>query len=1704
MSNLYASRVSTEHPITTWPLDDGASYISLMNDWQRQSMIQPTSAGLTPTGISVGAMAGWTAAQQGTLARGVGVPFPDDGIVSFSILEAGTTGASDAITVGFSCNLDEAVGTVPVAASAYIFFEDAWATSVDIGSYDDGTANADSTVNYTRNYISSTIYGQWVKVQTSAIDPADDTLFIRFNLTPSVDQSIINFDVNGVAVGQGLEAYSSTTLGVEPRKIGPYLKGVGVDITSTDYSSVAEDIVNSGANTVTLPIKVVMDTELSESVYVDDDSLAFAKKIYNNFHETRKIVLEPWPWIGAGNRGPDSTYSTHPANINPAIVSNWFDSWQQALTIVAKEMPRAWGMYVGTNMTAIEDETAEWIALMSSMREEFDGKIMYKTEWWETADATTKRDLGLWAGVDVAAVSAFFELINSATPTQTQIEAALLSAIEAQDLTSEILAIYDTWDVPVFLGDVTCPALEYGAYQPWDGASGHSANTNIQDRLIAAYQNVFSPLDGYIGLSVPYLNASDNFALDSSAIDRINWIKTAPVDNHKIKLVGAEPIENKLVGIATVDIADSSTILITGHSLANGDIVTFTDIETTGLNNSAEYVVVNSQPDQFNVRLKTSSSMITGGLTGDATAYLYVKNPHAYYAVENALLAQSTGIPLAFGSNSYTRLEPSTGPSFVFDGHGAFNEYGKGEPMTIEFWLRIAGSCTEDLKIFGPVESQDGLYINGSVFTLVVGGEQNSANIGSFSDPMLVHIRLRDNRVDLVVSGDALASVDIDTDTLSWPNASNQMLGFYSHDALAPIDIDCISVFSYLVPEVVAKRRFAWGQAVDTADVTNSIYSGQTLQSSFAESNVATSVSYPDPSTWESGVYSNLNVEPTKITVVDRPLPSIVLSGAQKQISIGSATTDVSEDLIILYSHGLSDDDVVLLDNLVDTTGLTDDGVTEYYVVNSTQSSFQISDNISGDVISLGGTGGTVNVTHKSSSQFYDEEEWLSDNKKIQNGSSFFSFQPNADWSGEVGYFSFDSLSEYVDVPRLFAVTWSASTVSGTEPIVTIRSKQDTSTQVKLYRDGADVKTDFIASGVTTNLETTAISVNNKYTFVVDLTASSYASIAIPLEMRYLFGSVDDIECIVGSDTSSSFTGNIYRMSFFNHYTYSNVSGFVSGYPTEVIDYDALSTVSQEALDKGTYNVFAETKHGSLYPEISQLAYWEDYIPMSTLAGYAYNYSGTQQPFVDQIQFNIGFPKPSQLDETMPIYAFFEELYGVSGLTYADWVALYPSMEYGINYDAFLTEYGLVGEDYTGLAAAYASMTYEQFMAFAQNPTSFLPYEVDDLEVRSFIALQRQEGLVQSMKNLSDTMPATSADIVYMDAWNIGTGELMEVVDGTTIVPIKTLSLDKMIVTVHLQIYAKATTKRPLSVKSLELASYTHNKDRPTDIGSKFGQSVYPFIDNGIYYDFSGMNPYRLDKRGFSQLYLGKESGFVPTGLEISGLDRGLATVIKEAATAGSTYTVQTFQFWIRVDDTFPTTSKKIYEISDGDTKISLYMSAITNNTDHASIVAVDENGDPYTSLSYYQNGQYVVSPVLSQNEWTSIALELDSEMEFTSNEPLIKIYPGAVYANITYFPPSPFSASVRVARDWSAIADELWSYWTLGTSFDSGESSWYEVLYPGTVVVNSETVAQKAYESSTGHDAELIESDSPLLVTQGVLRSTGNYAIVTQTQTPV
>lgn len=258
---------------------------------------------------------------------------------------------------------------------------------------------------------------------------------------------------------------------------------------------------------------------------------------------------------------------------------------------------------------------------------------------------------------------------------------------------------------------------------------------------------------------------------------------------------------------------------------------------------------------------------------------------NGYYLVkDNGLLARNTGVPMVFGATGITKLRPNNdGPSLIVPGKGFLNKDGQFKEYTAEFWIRINSNTYEPKRIFGPIASTDGLYVESGFLTLVIGNKFASHFVGEWFRPMLIHVRIIRNIASVLLNGAEVISLNIDTDNLELPDAfdefgnSQDWLGFYAYEDVFPIEVDCVAIYSYSVAVNVAKRRWVYGQGVLSPETINSAYGGTQAFIDYPFAEYTANYNYPDFAQWEQGSFDNLVTTNTALSTPSYSLPTIFL-----------------------------------------------------------------------------------------------------------------------------------------------------------------------------------------------------------------------------------------------------------------------------------------------------------------------------------------------------------------------------------------------------------------------------------------------------------------------------------------------------------------------------------------------------------------------------------------------------------------------------------------------------------------------------------------------------------------------------------------------------------------------------------------------------------------------------------------------------------
>ena len=1035
---------------------------------------------------------------------------------------------------------------------------------------------------------------------------------------------------------------------------------------------------------------------------------------------------------------------------------------------------------------------------------------------------------------------------------------------------------------------------------------------------------------------------------------------------------------------------------------------------------------------------------------------------NAYYlSTDNLLSAKNFGIPLVFGSNNITQITKNVKdsinyPSLIFPGYGFLNERGKYSPYTIEMWVRINSESSQSRRIFGPIASDDGLYVDGAFLTLKIGKSVGAHFVGNWFRPMLIHIRVIDGSAVLILNGEEVINLNINQETTTFPDEFNvggqsqDWLGFYAYEDVSPIDVDTFSIYSYSMPTVLTKRRWVWGQAVTAPEQTNSPLNAITAFNDYAFSNYTSNYNYPDFANWKQAYFSNVNAESKAITLPQYSLPTFRLGNRTSEElfediqAISLVSTDMDDvsgrtyitlsptnsppkvpwssasDHLYISNFGILNEQAQTVYGVFKTSGGEQDKTLIKIVNKNNGNTIRIS--INNNVVTYQVITGGISQTIKTITINLNEKfsVGLNINKLFQsqnlNISRFFTDQSSLEM-----YIAGDGVSKFTG--RIYKIGFDAP--------------YNSRKTLWMYDDDG-----IMIPHVKYNI-TGSTSADQKITFT---TSTNH---------NYLIGDKVNIQA-----TNSAFNLSEQEVVSLTDNTFTIVSSSTNTYGSGTVVTDSANILHKHTAN---YTLTAIRKYGLFFPDIAVAGYWEDYMPLSYFSKLVTNYDLSSNYELDMIQYNQDFPEPPTTSTTVE----------TSQWSYED-----LRLEY--SEPVLLTYEDLNNDFYTGWAN-YNEMS-ENYVR-----TNF--YETKDVNLRSYVSFQKfKDGANRSLADFSSfAKPLTSGIIdpniftaktglvtnavingvnvtytanntleagdeviisniipaqfnntgatvisatstsfiiakkeslttqVYESGGNIKYFELdwketaFETTTGTIIYPPrkdyitdKNVDFQDYAIVYHLDFKSEGIIHQPIRFRELQLASQVYESTDFTPVGSRFGIPVYYYSKSGFYFDLKAKNPVATYKKSTPYLYLDRHSGWKIKGDFDVNVDRGIAIPVN--LSAARDIEVSSIQLWVRfAEEEFPEEGVMIFSIDHNDGVYDFFLQS-DGSTKRGFIFAVDRaTSEVIETIEYYVNGESVNRPYISQREWSMIGLQFGELLDFSQRTGLINLNGPLTYNNISY-----------------------------------------------------------------------------------------------------
>jgi hypothetical protein len=957
-----------------------------------------------------------------------------------------------------------------------------------------------------------------------------------------------------------------------------------------------------------------------------------------------------------------------------------------------------------------------------------------------------------------------------------------------------------------------------------------------------------------------------------------------------------------------------------------------------------------------------------------AAAYGVSSNTAYYLVKNNALLAKNTSIPLVFGASGLTKIIPNTSnkPSLIFPGQGFLNKSGQHKEYTVEFWARIIADSPDPKRIFGPIASTDGLYVDSGFLTLVIGGQSNSHFVGEWFRPMLIHIRLIKNSVTVLVNGEQVIEIAIDTTSLALPDLLNAQLksqdwlGFYAYENVSLIEVDCFAIYSYQVSVTVAKRRWVYGQAVSSAQSINSSYGGTSAFIDYSFSNYTANYNYPSFAQWQQGSFDNLETTSLELTTPSYSLPNIFLD---------------TKSLDDLYT------DCKAIQTDQESGAFPHKFLT--FRPNSTWSGL-------GTYLNFP----KLNILNDKVKSIYG----VFGSNVLLLDAEYYNTSP-ADYI-EAGYYNTTSWTEFFDAGN-----------PGTNQTL-IKIYNTLTGDFFIVRLNETVIEYVLNYNKEEQIVYTTENIESEQLFAVGINIDDLSNV-FGGNVSAFFGNVNGLKVYVAGDeeTSNSFFGKIYSLGFTTELNHKSISNYFNEYG--VVKFDDLSApgVTEEtnaiALINhlASYTLLPTEAYNEFFLDIGVSGHWQDYLPLSYFAKYVNNAQGASYYDLDFLQFNLGYPSPSKLLEKETN----------SSWTYEDLKEEYsaPIQQTYYQIDNSLITGWNDYEDLSQKALKYYE--YDTSESFVKSYVTF-----------QYIA----DGANALDETFNINVPAKEGSIIDIDNYPDWAASKFEIVDNTIIYPSKSVDFNDLAVVYSIEFNVRGIINRPIKIKELEIASQALSDNAFNSVGTRFGVDLVPYKKSGIYFDYKSKNPFSIYKSSTPYLYLTKNSGIEVRGDFNFETNRGIAMPInKELSDEYRVSSMQAWMF-VNQDffsaspiEIFEIKYKediiKFYMVADSPSGSRAKIYATSSLT-----------GTEYTGLTYFWNGISVQNPVITIKEWGSLGLQFSSALNFDLYTGAINLNGPILFNNISFYQANNLQTIQSiVTRPWLKVlnsdGEKLWSYWS-------------------------------------------------------------------------
>ncbi|MHB1445405.1 MAG: glycoside hydrolase family 113 [Acidimicrobiales bacterium] len=186
--------------------------------------------------------------------------------------------------------------------------------------------------------------------------------------------------------------------------------------------------------------------------------------------------------------------------MEPSSIPQFFASYRAFMDHYAQlaQADGVWLLFIGSEMTSLEGQTAQWESVIASARQYYSGQVGYEQNWDVIGQPQFLNQ------VDVVGVSAYFPLDDSADPSESQLLAdwtdSRNATYQGHNWVGSLIHLAASTNKPILFGEVGYMASDYAASQPFDNNYVDN-NPTLQANLYQALLQTFSGYSWWMGVA---------------------------------------------------------------------------------------------------------------------------------------------------------------------------------------------------------------------------------------------------------------------------------------------------------------------------------------------------------------------------------------------------------------------------------------------------------------------------------------------------------------------------------------------------------------------------------------------------------------------------------------------------------------------------------------------------------------------------------------------------------------------------------------------------------------------------------------------------------------------------------------------------------------------------------------------------------------------------------------------------------------------------------------------------------------------------------------------------------------------------------------------------------------------------------------------------------------------------------------------------